>query len=62
MQIVGDQKVRIIPDIAVNGNGQGGGVVEALLCVMLRGELQKMATPVPTTNGNGNGAIHIEKP
>ncbi|MBI1281185.1 MAG: flotillin family protein [Anaerolineaceae bacterium] len=61
MQIVGDQKVRIIPDIAVNGNGQGGSVVEALLGVMLRGELQKMATPA--TNGNGNGAaIHIEKP
>jgi uncharacterized membrane protein YqiK len=58
MQIVGDQKVRIIPDIAVNGNGQGGGVVEALLGVMLRGELQKMATP--TTNGNG--AIKVEKP
>jgi len=58
MQIVGDQKVRIIPDIAVNGSGQGGGVVEALLGVMLRGELQKMATP--TTNGNG--AIKVEKP
>ncbi|MCC6894920.1 MAG: flotillin family protein [Anaerolineae bacterium] len=59
MQIVGDQNVRIIPDIAVNGNGQGGGVVEALLGVMLRGELQKVA--VPTSNGNGR-AIQVEKP
>ncbi|MCA0457321.1 MAG: flotillin family protein [Chloroflexi bacterium] len=59
MQIVGDQNVRIIPDIAVNGNGQGGGVVEALLGVMLRGELQKVA--VPTSNGNGT-AIQVEKP
>lgn len=42
MQIVGDQKVRIIPDIAVNGSGQNGGsVIEALLGVLLRNELQK---------------------
>jgi uncharacterized membrane protein YqiK len=59
MQIVGDQKVRIIPDIAVNGSGQGGGVVEALLGVMLRGELQKMAAP--TTNGN-TAPVKVEKP
>lgn len=59
MQIVGDQKVRIIPDIAVNGSGQGGGVVEALLGVMLRGELQKMAAP--TTNGN-SAPVKVEKP
>ncbi len=58
MQIVGDQKVRIIPDIAVNGSGQGGGVVEALLGVMLRGELQKMAAP--TTNGN-SAPVKVEK-
>ncbi|MEZ4670416.1 MAG: SPFH domain-containing protein [Anaerolineae bacterium] len=52
MQIVGDQGVRIIPDIAVNGSGQGGGVAEALLGVLLRGELQKVnAVPV---NGNGS--------
>lgn len=52
MQIVGDQKVRIIPDIAVNGagGGQGGSIVEALLGVMLRQEMQKMNTP--TSNGN----------
>lgn len=46
MQIVGDQKVRIIPEIAVNGSGQGGGsLVEALLGVMLRGEMQKINAP-----------------
>ncbi len=60
MQIIGDQKVRIIPDIAVNGSGQGGGAVEALLGMMLRGELQKVTTPTPTTNGNG--AVHVETP
>ncbi|MBL8152880.1 MAG: flotillin family protein [Anaerolineae bacterium] len=51
MQIVGDQKVRIIPEIAVNGSGQGGGsLVEALLGVMLRGEMQKVSAP-------SNGAV-----
>ncbi len=51
MQIVGDQKVRIIPDIAVNGSGQGGGsVIEALLGVLLRNELQKVN--LPQSNGS----------
>lgn len=60
MQIIGDQKVRIIPDIAVNGGGQGGGsgVVEALLGVMLRQEMNKMTTQ--PTNGQSNG-ITVEK-
>jgi len=47
MQIIGDQKVRIIPDIAVNGSGQGGGVAEALLGVLLRGELQRIPNGKP---------------
>ncbi|HEX2618911.1 MAG TPA: SPFH domain-containing protein, partial [Phototrophicaceae bacterium] len=37
MRIVGEQSVRIIPEIAVNGGGAGGNsVVDALLAVMLR--------------------------
>lgn len=48
MQIVGDQKVRIIPEIAVNGGGQGGGsLVEALLGILLRSEMQKANNPTP---------------
>lgn len=44
MQIVGQQQVRIVPDVAVSGN-EGGGLVDALLANMLK------------TNGtNGNGA------
>ncbi len=51
MQIVGDQQVRIIPDIMVGGQGAGGGsMVEALLGVMLRSEIQKMKVP---SNGAG---------
>ncbi len=49
MQIVGDQQVRIIPEIAVNGGGgQGGGsLVEALLGILLRNEMQKANNPTP---------------
>ncbi|MBZ0281556.1 MAG: flotillin family protein [Anaerolineae bacterium] len=58
MQIIGDQKVRIIPDIAVNGGGQSGGsgVVDALLGVMLRQEMAKASA------AQSNGAAAAEKP
>lgn len=38
MQIVGDQKVRVVPDVAVNGNGGHTSLVEGLLGMMLRGQ------------------------
>ena len=62
MQIVGDQRVRIIPDIAVNGGGaQGGnGIVEALIGVMLRDQMaaKTNGNAVPT---NGNTPVKVEK-
>jgi uncharacterized membrane protein YqiK len=36
MQIVGEQKVRVVPDVAVSGTGSGLGMVDGLLGVMLR--------------------------
>jgi uncharacterized membrane protein YqiK len=36
MQIVGDQKVRVVPDVAVSGNGSALGLTEGLLGMMLR--------------------------
>jgi uncharacterized membrane protein YqiK len=36
MQIVGDQKVRVVPDVAVSGNGGAVGLTEGLLGLMLR--------------------------
>ncbi len=36
MQIVGDQKVRVVPDVAVSGTGSGLGMVDGLLGMMLR--------------------------
>lgn len=58
MQIVGERNVRIIPEIAVNGGGAGGqgSLIEALLGMMLRQEINKAAANVPDpvkTNGSG---------
>ena len=36
MQVVGDRQVRIVPDVAVNGNSGGGGLAEGLLGLVLR--------------------------
>ncbi|MFN8374550.1 MAG: SPFH domain-containing protein [Anaerolineae bacterium] len=45
MQIIGERNVKIIPEINVTGSGAGGGgIAEALLAMMLRGQAS-------TTNG-----------
>jgi hypothetical protein len=51
MQIIGEKGIRIIPELAVNGGGEkgSGGIVEALLAVILQNQL---AQPKPA-NGNG---------
>jgi len=38
MQIVGESKVRIVPDVAVSGAGSSPGMVDGLLGVMLKGK------------------------
>ena len=38
MQIVGERNVRIVPDVAVNGAAGINGLVDGLLCIMLRGQ------------------------
>lgn len=35
MQIIGDRNVRVVPDVAVSGNGSGAGLVDGLLGMML---------------------------
>ena len=39
MQIVGDRNVRIVPDVAVNGAGASGGLLEGLIGTTLRQKL-----------------------
>ena len=43
MQIVGDQKVRVVPDVAVSGNGGATGLTEGLLGLLLRREAKDAA-------------------
>jgi uncharacterized membrane protein YqiK len=66
MQIVGEQGVRVIPDIIVNGGGNGSssGMVEALLGVILKDQLAPKAQET-LPNGHGahvNGAAVVEEP
>lgn len=51
MQIIGDQKVRVIPELMVNGGGANSGtsMTDALLGIILQGQLSK-------NGGNGNGS------
>ncbi len=44
MQIVGERGVRIIPEILVGGDGKGGSVVDALLGLILRQQMQNDPT------------------
>ncbi len=39
MQIVGDRNVRIVPDVAVSGAGANPGIVDGLLGLMLRNQV-----------------------
>jgi uncharacterized membrane protein YqiK len=50
MQIVGDQKVRVVPDVAVNGNGSHTGLVEGLLGMMLRDQTTSSANAKSPAN------------
>jgi uncharacterized membrane protein YqiK len=41
MQIIGDRNVRVVPDVAVSGNGSGTGLVDGLLGMMIRNQTAK---------------------
>jgi uncharacterized membrane protein YqiK len=40
MQIIGDQKVRVVPDVSVTGNGSGASLTDGLLGILLRREVE----------------------
>lgn len=37
MQVVGERAVRIVPDVSVTGNGDGGGLLGALMGTWIKG-------------------------
>ncbi|MFO0595377.1 MAG: SPFH domain-containing protein [Myxococcaceae bacterium] len=62
--ILGENQVKLVPDIAVSGGGEGGGLANAMVAKLLKAELaagavQKVTKPV--TNGS-NGVVAVAKP
>ena len=53
MQIIGDSHVRVVPDVAVSGNGNGGGLVDGLLGMMMWNQTSK--------NGENGGELPVIK-
>jgi uncharacterized membrane protein YqiK len=51
MQIIGDRNVRVVPDVAVTGNGSGGGLVDGLLGMMMWNQTSK--------NGENGGELPV---
>jgi len=51
MQIIGDSHVRVVPDVAVSGNGSGGGLVDGLLGMMMWNQTSK--------NGGNGGELPV---
>lgn len=56
MQIIGDRKVRLIPDVLVSGNNGGNGLVDGLLTMLLWNQAGK------PTNGHNGSAIEPAEP
>jgi len=49
MQIVGDQRVRVVPAVAVTGAGGGAGLTEALLGMLRRGQVNGQSGGTPNS-------------
>jgi hypothetical protein len=57
MQIIGDRNVRVVPDVAVTGNGSGGGLVDGLLGMMMWNQTNKNGE-----NGGELPLVNLHKP
>lgn len=60
MQIVGERNVRIIPDINVGGGERDGGLVDALLGMVVREQLER--GKVVSTNGSDANSEYVIPP
>ncbi|MCU0544200.1 MAG: flotillin family protein [Oscillatoriaceae cyanobacterium Prado104] len=56
MQIIGDRKVRVVPDVSVSGSGSGGGLIDGLLGMMVWNQTNKNGT-----NGSELPVVKLEK-
>jgi uncharacterized membrane protein YqiK len=48
MQVIGDRQVRVVPDVSVTGNGNGSGLMDSLMGMLVWKQAQEM-TGNPTT-------------
>jgi uncharacterized membrane protein YqiK len=53
MQVIGDRHVRVVPDVSVSGSGQGSGLMDGLMGMMMLKQSQEM---------QGNGHHEPAKP
>jgi uncharacterized membrane protein YqiK len=42
MQVIGDRSVRVVPDVAVSGNGGGGGLMDGLMGLLMWNQTKEM--------------------
>ncbi|WP_019502786.1 SPFH domain-containing protein [Pseudanabaena sp. PCC 6802] len=45
MQVIGDRQVRVVPDVSVSGSANGGGLLDGLLAMLLKNQLQQPGVP-----------------
>ncbi|MFB2973373.1 SPFH domain-containing protein [Aerosakkonema sp. BLCC-F183] len=57
MQIIGDRKVRLIPDVLVSGNNGGNGLVDGLLTMLLWNQAGKSNNSTPPITPETNGEL-----
>ena len=52
MQIIGDNKVKIVPEVQANGGGTGagGGLVEALIGLLAQQQTAQLSNPTPAAS------------
>ena len=64
MQVIGDRNVRVVPDVAVSGNGSGAGLVDGLLGMMIRNQNGKKASqsPPPQPASEPNPSLPVSQP
>lgn len=64
MQVIGDRQVRVVPDVAVSGSGNGSGLVDGLLGMMLWNQTKDLpkAEANSSANQGTNGAATVSAP
>jgi len=63
IQAIADGSVRVVPDVAVNGSGGGGGLLDGLMAMLLRNETSKngdKAGNLPVLNGHKSQPVLVE--